>query len=84
MGHGNNWPYDFPDITAAYVVNWIIGAKWYHDLDIKYIGVCKHDMNLFLLCLDFTDACYTLCFSVFDLCPKSFEGLVIKNTGATD
>ncbi|TNM95964.1 galactocerebrosidase [Takifugu flavidus] len=39
VGHGNDWPYDFPDITAAYVVNWIIGAKQYHDLDIQYIGI---------------------------------------------
>ena len=42
VGHGKNWPYDFPDITAAYVVNWIIGAKQYHDLDIHYVGVCTH------------------------------------------
>lgn len=42
VGHGKNWPYDFPDITAAYVVNWIIGAKQYHNLDIQYIGVCTH------------------------------------------
>uniref|UniRef100_A0A3Q3XEL3 Galactocerebrosidase n=1 Tax=Mola mola TaxID=94237 RepID=A0A3Q3XEL3_MOLML len=39
VGHGKNWPYDFPDITAAYVVNWIIGAKQYHNLDIQYIGI---------------------------------------------
>lgn len=39
VGHGKNWPYDFPDITAAYVVNWILGAKQYHDLDIQYVGV---------------------------------------------
>ena len=42
VGHGENWPYDFPDITAAYVVNWILGAKQYHDLDIQYVGVCTH------------------------------------------
>lgn len=40
VGHGKNWPYDYPDITAAYVVNWILGAKHYHDLDIQYVGVC--------------------------------------------
>ena len=40
VGNGKNWPYDFPDITAAYVVNWILGAKKYHDLDIQYVGVC--------------------------------------------
>lgn len=39
IGNGKNWPYDFPDITAAYVVNWILGAKKYHDLDIRYVGV---------------------------------------------
>ncbi|XP_068194159.1 galactocerebrosidase isoform X2 [Antennarius striatus] len=39
VGRGKNWPYDFPDITAAYVVNWILGAKQYHDLDIQYIGI---------------------------------------------
>nr|XP_046269453.1 galactocerebrosidase isoform X2 [Scatophagus argus] len=39
VGHGKNWPYDFPDITAAYVVNWILGAKQFHDLDINYIGI---------------------------------------------
>lgn len=39
VGRGKNWPYDFPDVTAAYVVNWVIGAKKYHDLDIQYIGV---------------------------------------------
>uniref|UniRef100_A0A3Q3QJK0 Galactocerebrosidase n=1 Tax=Monopterus albus TaxID=43700 RepID=A0A3Q3QJK0_MONAL len=39
VGHGKNWPYDFPDITAAYVVKWILGAKQYHDLEIQYIGI---------------------------------------------
>ncbi|XP_012708310.3 galactocerebrosidase isoform X2 [Fundulus heteroclitus] len=39
VGRGKNWPYDFPDVTAAYVVNWILGAKTYHDLDIQYIGI---------------------------------------------
>ncbi|KAM8913502.1 galactocerebrosidase isoform 2-T2 [Spinachia spinachia] len=39
VGHGKNWPYDFPDITAAYVVKWILGAKQYHDLDIQYVGI---------------------------------------------
>lgn len=39
VGHGKNWPYDFPDITAYYVVSWVIGAKQYHNLDIDYIGV---------------------------------------------
>ncbi|XP_030069927.1 galactocerebrosidase isoform X2 [Microcaecilia unicolor] len=39
IGRGENWPYDFPDITAYYVVSWIIGAKQYHDLDIDYVGI---------------------------------------------
>uniref|UniRef100_A0A8C7RFR5 Galactocerebrosidase n=1 Tax=Oncorhynchus mykiss TaxID=8022 RepID=A0A8C7RFR5_ONCMY len=40
VGQGKNWPYDFPDITASYVVSWILGAKQYHDVDIDYVGVC--------------------------------------------
>ncbi|XP_030580847.1 galactocerebrosidase isoform X2 [Archocentrus centrarchus] len=39
VGQGKNWPYDNPDVTAAYVVNWILGAKQYHDLDIQYVGI---------------------------------------------
>ncbi|XP_051775769.1 galactocerebrosidase [Erpetoichthys calabaricus] len=39
VGRGKNWPYDFPDVTAYYVVSWIIGAKRYHNLDIDYIGI---------------------------------------------
>ncbi|CAL8285610.1 unnamed protein product [Lota lota] len=39
VGHGKNWPYDYPDITATYVVSWIIGAKQYHNLDINYVGI---------------------------------------------
>lgn len=39
IGRGKNWPYDFPDITAYYIVSWIIGAKQYHDLDIDYVGI---------------------------------------------
>ncbi|KAM4690299.1 galactocerebrosidase isoform 1-T1 [Rhinophrynus dorsalis] len=39
IGFGKNWPYDFPDVTAHYVVSWIIGAKQYHDLDIDYVGI---------------------------------------------
>ncbi|CAB1335486.1 unnamed protein product [Coregonus sp. 'balchen'] len=39
VGHGKNWPYDFPNITASYVVSWILGAKQYHDLDIDYVGI---------------------------------------------
>ncbi|XP_063080175.1 galactocerebrosidase [Engraulis encrasicolus] len=39
IGQGENWPYDYPDITANYVVSWIVGAKQYHDLDIQYVGI---------------------------------------------
>ncbi|MCI4382986.1 hypothetical protein PGIGA_G00021200 [Pangasianodon gigas] len=39
VGRGEDWPYHFPDITAYYVVSWIIGAKQYHDLDIDYVGI---------------------------------------------
>ncbi|XP_029543555.1 galactocerebrosidase isoform X1 [Oncorhynchus nerka] len=39
VGHGKNWPYDFPDITASYVVSWILGAERYHDLNIDYVGI---------------------------------------------
>ncbi|KAL7872834.1 hypothetical protein AOLI_G00119050 [Acnodon oligacanthus] len=39
IGRGKNWPYDYPDITASYVVSWIIGAKQYHNLDIDYVGI---------------------------------------------
>ncbi|XP_061701369.1 galactocerebrosidase [Syngnathoides biaculeatus] len=39
VGRGKKWPYDFPDVTAAYVVNWILGAKRFHELDIDYVGI---------------------------------------------
>nr|XP_028573944.1 galactocerebrosidase isoform X1 [Podarcis muralis] len=39
VGRGENWPYDYPDVTAYYIVSWIIGAKRFHDLDIDYIGI---------------------------------------------
>ncbi|KAM8921299.1 galactocerebrosidase [Pelodytes ibericus] len=39
IGYGKNWPYDFPDVTAYYVVSWIVGAKQYHNLDIDYVGI---------------------------------------------
>ncbi|XP_007255486.2 galactocerebrosidase [Astyanax mexicanus] len=46
IGNGTNWPYTFPDITANYVVSWVIGAKHYHDLDIEYIGIWnERDFN---------------------------------------
>ncbi|KAL7992616.1 hypothetical protein Chor_016872, partial [Crotalus horridus] len=39
IGRGTSWPYEYPDVTAYYIVSWIIGAKKYHDLDIDYIGI---------------------------------------------
>ncbi|XP_061467888.1 galactocerebrosidase isoform X2 [Rhineura floridana] len=39
IGRGKNWPYDYPDVTAYYIVSWIIGAKRFHGLDIDYIGI---------------------------------------------
>ncbi|KAM9147404.1 galactocerebrosidase isoform 2-T2 [Pangshura tecta] len=39
IGRGQNWPYNHPDVTAYYVVSWILGAKQYHNLDIDYIGI---------------------------------------------
>ncbi|NXI36363.1 GALC Galactocerebrosidase, partial [Galbula dea] len=39
IGRGENWPYDYPDVTAYYIISWILGAKQYHDLDIDYIGI---------------------------------------------
>ncbi|XP_066884033.1 galactocerebrosidase isoform X4 [Kogia breviceps] len=39
LGKGFNWPYVNLQLTAYYVVSWIVGAKHYHDLDIDYIGI---------------------------------------------
>nr|XP_020041477.1 galactocerebrosidase isoform X2 [Castor canadensis] len=39
LGKGFNWPYINLQLTAYYVVSWIVGAKHYHDLDIDYIGI---------------------------------------------
>ncbi|XP_068948478.1 galactocerebrosidase [Petaurus breviceps papuanus] len=39
IGHGQNWPYVTPQLTALYVVTWIVGAKQHHGLDIDYIGI---------------------------------------------
>ncbi|KAB0399275.1 hypothetical protein E2I00_013257 [Balaenoptera physalus] len=39
LGKGFNWPYVNLQLTAYYVVTWIVGAKHYHDLDIDYIGI---------------------------------------------
>ncbi|XP_013372684.1 PREDICTED: galactocerebrosidase isoform X2 [Chinchilla lanigera] len=39
LGKGFNWPYVNVQLTAYYVVSWILGAKHYHDLNIDYIGI---------------------------------------------
>lgn len=39
VGKGQSSPYHSPDVTAGYVVSWIIGAKRYHGLDIDYVGI---------------------------------------------
>ncbi|KAM5272873.1 galactocerebrosidase isoform 2-T2 [Ctenodactylus gundi] len=39
LGKGFSWPYVNIQLTAYYVVSWIVGAKHYHDLDIDYIGI---------------------------------------------
>ncbi|XP_036847426.2 galactocerebrosidase isoform X1 [Manis javanica] len=39
LGKGFNWPYVNVQLTAYYVMTWIMGAKHYHDLDIDYIGI---------------------------------------------
>ncbi|XP_014666372.1 PREDICTED: galactocerebrosidase-like [Priapulus caudatus] len=37
--NGTNSPFLHPIRTITYIVNWIKGAKKYHDLDIDYIGI---------------------------------------------
>uniref|UniRef100_A0A8C2AMC8 Galactocerebrosidase n=1 Tax=Cyprinus carpio TaxID=7962 RepID=A0A8C2AMC8_CYPCA len=56
VGNGENWPYSFPDITASYVVSWILGAKQYHDLDIDYVGIWneRHFNNKYIKLLRYT------------------------------
>ncbi|KAB0342867.1 hypothetical protein FD754_019793 [Muntiacus muntjak] len=39
LGKGFNWPYVNLQLTAYYIVTWIVGSKHYHDLDIDYIGI---------------------------------------------
>ncbi|KAM6201121.1 galactocerebrosidase [Rhynchocyon petersi] len=39
LGKGFNWPYVNLQLTAYYVVAWIVGAKHYHNLDIDYVGI---------------------------------------------
>ncbi|XP_054423157.1 galactocerebrosidase isoform X1 [Pteronotus mesoamericanus] len=39
LGQGFNWPYVNRQLTAYYIMSWIVGAKHHHDLDIDYIGI---------------------------------------------
>ncbi|MBZ3869119.1 Galactocerebrosidase [Sciurus carolinensis] len=45
LGNGFNWPYVNLELTAYYIVSWILGAKRYHDLDIDYIGVLRRMLD---------------------------------------
>jgi hypothetical protein len=39
VGNGSGSPYKFPNVTADYVMRWILAAKKYYQLGIDYIGV---------------------------------------------
>lgn len=39
VGYGTQWPYFFPNVTANYVITWVMGVKQHHNLDIDYIGI---------------------------------------------
>lgn len=39
VGKEQSSPYQNPDVTASYVVSWIIGASHYHNLNIDYVGI---------------------------------------------
>ncbi|XP_058148705.1 galactocerebrosidase isoform X2 [Dasypus novemcinctus] len=39
LGKGFNWPYVNLQLTAYYIISWIVGAKHYHNLDIDYVGI---------------------------------------------
>uniref|UniRef100_M3YAJ4 Galactocerebrosidase n=2 Tax=Mustela putorius furo TaxID=9669 RepID=M3YAJ4_MUSPF len=54
LGKHYNWPYVNLQLTAYYVMTWIVGAKHYHDLDIDYIGIWNErsfDINYIKLLL---------------------------------
>uniref|UniRef100_A0A8C0KWL2 Galactocerebrosidase n=1 Tax=Canis lupus dingo TaxID=286419 RepID=A0A8C0KWL2_CANLU len=53
IGKGFNWPYVNLQLTAYYIMTWIVGAKHYHDLDIDYIGIWNErsfDINYIKVC----------------------------------
>ncbi|XP_072130612.1 galactocerebrosidase isoform X1 [Mobula birostris] len=39
IGYGEMSPYSYPHRTAYYISSWIHGAKFYHNLDIDYVGI---------------------------------------------
>lgn len=39
VGNHSGSPFDFPDLTARYLVEWVSGAKKQYDLDIDYLGI---------------------------------------------
>eukprot|EP00118_Oscarella_pearsei_P009364 m.53915 g.53915 ORF g.53915 m.53915 type:complete len:115 (+) comp34288_c0_seq11:559-903(+) len=48
VGNNSNSPYQFPNLTATYILKWIQGAKREYNLDIDYIGIWnerKYDVN---------------------------------------
>ncbi len=38
VGNGTGNPYQFPDLTAQYVTNWVVGANTTYGLTIDYLG----------------------------------------------
>ena len=36
---GSGSPYKYPNVTAMYIIKWILRAKKYHNLTIDYIGI---------------------------------------------
>ncbi|KAJ8298792.1 hypothetical protein KUTeg_022852, partial [Tegillarca granosa] len=39
VGSGSRSPYLNPELTASYIVKWILGAKQYYNLTIDYVGI---------------------------------------------
>jgi galactosylceramidase len=39
VGNGSGSPYKYPNLTANYTANWILGAKSVYNLDIDYVGI---------------------------------------------
>ncbi|PAA62362.1 hypothetical protein BOX15_Mlig000813g1 [Macrostomum lignano] len=39
VGNGTSSPYNYPSLTAKYVLKWVQGAKDYHNLTIDYLGI---------------------------------------------